>query len=541
MQRTPSRSILLVVLTTIVSCTEELPPPPELSVTSPKRGLIQSDAGQVVVEGTAQPGPSGSPVTKVMVNDMPVKLAADGSFTAVVAVPAGAMLLETVAVSEEGGKAIDARAMHVGQLRPTGTRIDRAVYATLSAPAFARVSEAASQILNTTDLSALLAPVNLGDQYANLKLTINNLEIGNAKIALTPVDGGLKISVELNGFSVVADAAYGGVLVPDGSTSVKVTADKIAIGGTLVVTPVGNAGLKTTISSPVVSTKGLRLEASGLAGRILDLLNDNLASTIRGIATRSVEGALEPLINKALGALGGPKQLDVLGKTVTLEGSFSEVKFSNAGALASLSLQARIGGSESSPGYIFTPNGTPSLEMGHGIQLALADDLLNDMLAQVHALRVLDLHLEGDFGLFDSAKIELMLPPMISANTGDGSVRLVLGDMIATVANDGATLVRAAINAQVDVAIDRGTNASEIALRFGKVHLVVNLLDDPANPSEISPAELAGAANAGIGLQLDSLREILVTVPAPTVAGVTLDNLSLHGDRGYLVGSGQIH
>src|SRR5689334_2011084 len=104
MQRAPSRAILLVVLATIASCTGELPPPPGLSVTSPERGLTQSDAGQVVVKGTVQPSPSGSPVTGVMVNDVPAQLAADGSFTAVVAVPAGAMLLETVAVSEEGGK-----------------------------------------------------------------------------------------------------------------------------------------------------------------------------------------------------------------------------------------------------------------------------------------------------------------------------------------------------------------------------------------------------------------------------------------------------
>jgi hypothetical protein len=63
----------------------------------------------------------------------------------------------------------------------------------------------------------------------------------------------------------------------------------------------------------------------------------------------------------------------------------------------------------------------------------------------------------------------------------------------------------------------------------------------PRSWSEISPAELAGAANAGIGLQLDSLREILITVPVPAIAGLTFDSLSLHGDRGYVVAAGQIH
>jgi hypothetical protein len=539
MKPSPFHSMFLVSLALLVACMGELPPPPALLVSSPERGLVQSDAGQVVVEGRASASSSGSPVVKVLVNNVPTKVAADGTFTAVVDVPAGAMLLETVAFSEEGGKAIDARAVHVGQLRQVGTRIDRAVSATLSADAFARISEAASQILNTTDLSTLLAPVSLGSGTANAKVTVTKLEIGNAKIALTPVDGGLMLSVELDGLGVTADVAYGGTIVPDGSTSVNVTADKIAIGGTLVVTPSGTASFKTTVGSPSVTTTALRLQASGVIGQILDLLNNNLASTINGITTRAAERALEPLINTALGALRGPKQLDVMGKTVALEGSFSEVQFTTAGAMVSLNLAASIGGGEASPGYIFTANGTPKLEMGHGIQLAISDDLLNDVLAQVHAMHVLDLDLKKDFGLFDSASIELTLPPMISANTDDGSVRLVLGDMVVTVTNDGSTLVRAAINAQVDVAVDRGTDASEIAIKFGKIHAVVNLLDDA--PSELTSGDLAGASNAGIGLQLESLSEVLVTVPVPTVAGVTLDNLALHGDAGYMVASGQIH
>jgi hypothetical protein len=51
----------------------------------------------------------------------------------------------------------------------------------------------------------------------------------------------------------------------------------------------------------------------------------------------------------------------------------------------------------------------------------------------------------------------------------------------------------------------------------------------------------SSAATAGIGLQLDSLSKFLITVPVPSVAGVSLDNLSLRGDSGYVVVSGQIH
>lgn len=529
-----------MLLATIVACTVTSPPPPVVTVSSPQRGLVQSDAGQIVVKGTALPGPTGARVTKVKVNDVPAMLAADGSFTAVVDVSAGAMLLETVATSEEGASATDARAVQVGQLRPVGSNIERAVTASLSADAFARLAAAAGPIIKTMNLTALLPMVSLGDDFVSLQLTITKLTLADAKFSLTPVDGGLAFAAEISGLSIAANARYGGALVPDGSTSISVAADIVTIAGTLVVTPAGTAGFTTKLASPTVRTTNMRLQASGLIGDVFDLLNSQLGSTIDRLITRSAEGALQPLINDALGALAGPQQIDVLGKKLDLQASPSALTFSRAGALVTLNLAAKIAGSESSPGFIFTPNGTPTMDVANGIQLGLADDLVNELLAEVHALGLLDLHLQQDFGLFDAADFKLSLPPMISANTGDGSLRLVLGDMIASFTDHGKPVISAALNAQVDLAILRGNTPEEIALKFGKVHLFVNILD-PASSGEVGGDDVSGAANAGIGVQLDSLSQFLITVPLPSVAGVSLDNLSLRGDSGYVVVAGQIH
>src|SRR4051812_40523210 len=99
-----SRSALLVLLAA-AACEGAMPPPPVVVVTSPERGLVQRGAAQVTVKGTALPGVDGNPIAKVMVNKVPAILAADGSFTAMVDVPVGASLIETVAISEEGGAA----------------------------------------------------------------------------------------------------------------------------------------------------------------------------------------------------------------------------------------------------------------------------------------------------------------------------------------------------------------------------------------------------------------------------------------------------
>ncbi|HTL36102.1 MAG TPA: hypothetical protein VL326_23385 [Kofleriaceae bacterium] len=546
MRNAISTASVLVVVAALVGCLGGPPPPPELKVTSPQRGLIQSEAGTVTVTGTAVPGSDGAVVASVSVNGTKAKLAADGSFSVDVDVSSGAMLIETTATSIEGAKATDARAVQVGQKRAVGSMIDRALAVSVSAEAFAKLAATAGPLVKGTDFNTLLAPMqpmaSFGDSIANVKLSITKLTLGDVKLTMTPVDGGLELTVELTNLSVAAKAAYAGTLVPDGTTTVNVSADKVTIAGTLTVTPAGVTGFTTKLASPAVQTTNLKLQASGLIGDILDLLQDNLSSTVQKITTSSIEKALQPAVNAAFGALAGPKQLNVLGKQIEFQVSPSVVTFSRAGALASLNLAVKIGGSEASPGFIYTPNGTPSMTVGDGIQLGLADDLMNEMLAEVHALGLLDIHLAQDFGLFDVADIKLAMPPMINANTGDGKMRLVLGDMVASFTDHGKPLITAALNAQVDLAVDRGDSADQIALQFGKIHAFVNVTGgDDGNDVEVGGSDLTDAANTAIAVQLDSLSKFMVTVPIPTLAGVQLDSLSLHGDSGYVVVAGDIH
>lgn len=125
-----------------------------------------------------------------------------------------------------------------------------------------------------------------------------------------------------------------------------------------------------------------------------------------------------------------------------------------------------------------------------------SDDLLNQMLAQVHALGLLNLNLKEDFGLFDTADFKLTLPPMISASTGDGSLRLVLGDMIATFSDNGKTVVAAALNASVDLEVLPGDNAEQIGLQFGKIDVFVNVIDGDDAVEELFGARAPGSRSS---------------------------------------------
>ncbi|TMQ07958.1 MAG: hypothetical protein E6J91_34385 [Deltaproteobacteria bacterium] len=435
--------------------------------------------------------------------------------------------------------------MQTGQLRPVGTRIDRAITTALSADAFARLSAVAGPLLQTMNLPAMLAPyqpmVRAGNDLANLTLSVTELRFTDPKLTLAPVDGGLSFSARFGGLHVAANVAYAGALVPDGATSVTITADQVTIAGTLGVAPAGTAGFTTQLIAPAVQTVGLRLAASGVAGQILDLLNSVLGSAVQTVVSRSAELALGPLVGQALGALAGPQQIDVLGKKLDLRVSPSALQLTSAGALATMNLEALLEGSESSPGYIFTDNGVPAMSASHGFQLGLADDLVNELLAEIHALGVLDLSVQHDFGPFDAAHFQLTMPPMISANTSDGATRLVIGDMIATFARHGATIAKAAINAQVDLKIAPGASAQQVALQFGAIDLRINLLDGAPGDAGDAGDDLSGATSTGIGIQLDSLSQLLITLPVPSVAGIQLEHLSIGADSGYVMVSGQIH
>lgn len=534
-------SARLVFVATAVACAGEPKPPPVLKITAPVRSLVQSQPGQVMVTGTATPSDPSDPIAAVTVNRVAARLGADGSFTAALDAPHGAMLLETVATSQSGASSTDTRAVQTGQLRAVGTGIDRAVTAALSADAFTRLSAAAGPLIKTMDLTALLAPlqpmVSAGNSLANLTFSVGHLAFADIHVALAPVAGSLSFNAQIAGLDVTGLVAFAGALVADGSTTVTATADQVTIAGTLGIAPGGMAGFTTQLASPTVNTVGLKLQAAGLTGQILDLLNSVLGSTINTMVSQVAERAMGPLINDALGALAGPQQVDVLGQKLDLQASPSTVAFSAAGAVVTMNLAAMLEGSESSPGYIFTDNGSPAIDASHGFQLGLADDLVNELLAEIHALGILDFHLQQDFGIFDSAQLQLTMPPMISANTSDGALRLVLGDMVGSFASKGTPIAKAAINAQVDLKIAPASTGHSVILQLGAVDLRVNLLDTTAG---LTSDDLSSATSTAVGFQTDSLSELLIKIPLPSIAGLQFSDLSLHTDSGYVMVSGQI-
>jgi Glucodextranase, domain B len=517
--------------------------PPVLRITSPARGLLQDHAGQVVVTGTVEPNAKGDPIDKVLVNNVQATVQSDGTFNATIQVSEGATLIQTIATDTRGTTATDTRAVQAGQLRPVGMNIPGAVTAAMSADSFAKISAAAGPIIKGLNMGALLAPlqpmVHVGDENgedgAFARAYVDDLKFSDVKISLAPVQGGLAFNAEIDHLDVPGHARYALLYIP-GSTTFRITADKIIVAGTLNVTPNGMNGFSTKLANPNVSVTNFHLEASGLPGEIIGDLH--LDTAIQTIIAKGAELAMNPLMNQALGALSGPQQLAVLGKNLTMQVAPSTVSFTPTGALIAMNMKMLIAGGEASPGFIYTDNGAPSMDPDHGFQIGLADDLANELLAEAKAAGALDLTLPEAVGTFDAAQIQMTLPPMISADASDGALRLVLGDMLATFTSHGTPVAKAAISAKLDLQVSPLPNGTSVAIQLGTPELHVDTLDDVDNATGFDDKTLAKATTAVLGAQIDSISKLLVAIPIPAVAGLQVSDLSIGSDNGYVMVKG---
>jgi hypothetical protein len=515
--------------------------PPTLTITAPQRSLIQNAAGTITVTGTVVPSSmGGAAVTSVMVNDVAATLSADGSFTANVQVEEGATLIHTVATDASSAQATDTRSVEAGANKAPGAMIGSAVTAAISKQAFAKIATAAGPIIQSMNMAPLLAPmqpmVHAGDEdgpdclYGQLFVT--NLTTTKVSISLVPVAGGLQFSAELDGVDVPGQVKYA-VACLGGTDNTDIKATSVVVAGTLLVAPDGNGGFTTTLQSPTVNVTGLDISSGGLPGDILDILP--LDSAIETIAPLAASSFMGPMVNQALGALGGPKTLNLLGTNLTVDVVPSAISFTSDAGVVALDMSLVIGGAEGSKGFTSVSDGSPTMNAGAGMQLGLADNLANDLLAQAVAMNLVAISMPTPGGTFDTTSIAMTSPPMISGNTSDGKMALVLPDMTATFLASNTPVAQAAINASVELAIAPSANGLGVGLQLGTPTIDVDVLNTVANQTHFTSDDLSDAVKLSLQAQITTFSALLGDIPLPALAGIQLTGLSIGADDGYVM------
>jgi hypothetical protein len=246
-----------------------------------------------------------------------------------------------------------------------------------------------------------------------------------------------------------------------------------------------------------------------------------------------------PMMNKALGALAGPKQLTVLGKTIDVQVSPSNVQFTSTGGQIALDMMMAIEGTQNAQ-FVFTPNGNPTLDPGMGMQLDLADDLANDLMSQMTSLGLLNLSMPTTGGTFDSVQIAAGgSPPMISADTS-GTMQMILPDMKVTFMQAGSPVASAALNAEMALAVTPSNNGYTAAFQLGTPTVDIDVTNDIPNETRFTNDDLSKAVELALQSQIASISALLAAVPLPEIDGIQMRNLAIGGDQGYVTIKGDL-
>jgi hypothetical protein len=533
-----------LLLASTAACTDsigELPEPPVLRIISPERSLIQDGAGAVLVHGTVMPNSEGTPIKEVKVNDVAAAVGPDGHFTATLVIKPGAHLIHTVAVDARGTEATDTRSVEAGELRAPGSNIQSAVTTAISKNAFAKIAGAASTLITGMDFKPMLTPMNPvvhkgdegGEDCLFARAYADDFKLTKATISLVPVNGGLALSAKLDGVDLPGRMRWA-VACANGSTNLRIKATSLTVKATVNIAPNGMAGFKTSLSNETIQISGLDISASGIPGTILDILP--VETLIEKAAPLAAKLFMEPMMNKALGSLAGPKTLDLMGKQMTIEARPSEITMDPEGALVTVDLKMLLGGAENTKGFIFTDNGFPTMDPGQGLVVGLADDFANSMIQQFVSTGMLAIEMPAQGGSFDGSVVTMTSPPMISADPKDGMMRLVLPDMMATYTLQGSPVAKAAINALVDLKINPGASGYGIAIELGQPVIHANALDDVPNMTGLANADLGKATELALNAQIGSLTALLGAIPLPAMpAGIVMKDMSVGADEGFVM------
>jgi hypothetical protein len=229
----------------------------------------------------------------------------------------------------------------------------------------------------------------------------------------------------------------------------------------------------------------------------------------------------------------------------------SAMNWTAAGGSIVLDVNSTVEGT-SGASYLSTPQSLPSdADMASsGIRIAMADDVLNQVLAGVWASKAWEdalLPADGDAlsaafaGDVQSATVSMMLPPVASFDTTTGTARLMLGDVEVEVFDPNATsLAKFVLSAQIDLAVQTREDGT-VKLVTQTPHIAAQILsqsDQLVVP--LDEQKVAAIAELAIKQLTVKADEFLDNMPVPGLSGASIMSPTFQPASGYLLMGGQV-
>jgi len=521
------------------------PNAPSVHITSPARGTFAGDVPMLLVTGTAT---DDTHVASVEVNGAPAALAGDGSWQAMIPVGAGTQLIHAIAKDNEGNVGKESRAVVIGPMQPIAIAVPQAITAAMSAQTFEAIGRGVTGFLRTGDLEALIAPSNpvidlgSGPDCLFVQAAITRMTAGPAtQVSLTPGNGGLRLDVELDQVNVGMHLGYAVACLGD-SRDITITASHIKVTGTLNL-GVSHGAFDIKFTNQAVQLTGLDLNLGGVPGDIVDLLHlDTAIGPILGWAAQTF---VVPALNRALAGLNDVTTVDVLGTPVDIRVTPAQIYVDPTGAIIELDTTLRAHGDTASPGYVYVPNEAPSMTTDRGFELAVADDAVNQLLGSFWAAKGMDKAFDLDTGsygaigkLYDRVELSAKVPPYVDASAG--SLKLTIGDFLATFKNGAAIATQVAVNVEVALQLVTGSDGG-LRLDVGTPTTYVDILDENVDGANaLSNAQFEAITSFALARVIAVASSSVGALPLPAFGGVGVRNVGIAEQTGYLVVAGDV-
>jgi hypothetical protein len=521
------------------------PTAPRVHILAPARGTFAGGVQTLTVTGIAI---DDGGVASVQVNGVAAMLAGDGSWTATIPVSPGTQLIHAVARDAQGNVGKESRAVVVGPLQSIAAPVPQAIAAAMSAQTFAAIGRGITGFLSTGDLAAAVAPLNPvidvggGPDCNYVQAAITKLSVGSASsVTLLPEPGGLALDVELDRVTLGMHLAYS-VVCLDGGSDLTITASHIKVAGMLGV-GVKAGAFDIALTGQTVQLTGVNIDLTGLPGEVIGWLDlDHALASVVGWAARQL---VVPALNSALGSLNGTRTVNVLGTAVDIHLTPARIAFDASGAVIELDTVLRAQGDAGAPGYVYLPGQEPAMSTDRGFALAVADDAANQLLASLWAARALDRSFDlttgsyGDVGkLYDRVELSVAVPPFIAAS--GGSLRLTIGDLLASFKNGDALATQVAVSAEVDVKVVADASGRP-RLDVGTPTTYVDVIDEHVDGANVlSNAQFEVIASFALSRVIAIGSGAIGAIPLPSLGGVAVTDLAIAEQTGYLVVHGNV-
>ncbi len=521
------------------------PNAPRVDITSPKLGTIAGDVKTVTVSGIAH---DDTAVASVTVNGVTAQLSPAGNFTVEVPVTPGTNLLEAVATDGDGNTGKTTRAVSAGATRSLTTVIPDAIMASISAQTFDAVSRGATTYVKTANLTDMVTPHNpvlmIGGTNPDClygHASITGIKLGDAKIALSPMAGGLFLDADLDHPLVDMHLDYAAACI-NGSRDISIAATHIHVAG-LIALGIGDDGkLTSAIQNPDVTITSLDLELGGIPGDVVNLIHlDTAIGPIIGWAT---EKFVAPVIANAIQGAADSKA-QVLGQTVDIKLTPSRLDFDVTGALISMDTQLRAENDSILDGFVFTDNVMPKLTTDDGFHLAIADDAANELLTSMWSAKAFDKSFALDTGsygevgkLYDHVEISVAVPPFVDASGSE--LVLTLGDLGITFKNGDTVATKVLVNARIALKVTAGMDG-KLRIDAGQPDVNVDVSDaGVSGANDLSQADFEQIVSFALSRAVSYGSGAVGAIPLPSAGGVGVTNLGIRSHAGYLMVDGNV-